>query len=71
MREPVLELVFEPVVRCLADADDGGAGFCQRTGELALVGREERLDKDHVHEADAIQRDGRRLRCLIARVKHN
>ncbi len=47
--EPALDVVTEPVLGSLADADDGGADVVQGPHELLLVVREARLEEDHVH----------------------
>ena len=48
--EPPGDVAVEPVLRSLADADDGGPDVVEGAGELLLVVREARLDQHHVHD---------------------
>ena len=52
--QPVADLVVEPVLRSLADADHRGADLMQRAHELALVVGEARFEEDHVHVGDPL-----------------
>ena len=48
--EPPGDVAVEPVLRSLADADDGGPDVVEGARELLLVVREARLDQHHVHD---------------------
>src|SRR5262249_37932483 len=47
--QPALQLAVQRIGGGLADAVHGRTGLRQRPGEMALIGREERLDEDHGH----------------------
>ena len=48
--EPALDIVAEPVLGSLADADDRGTDIVEGARELLLVVGEAGLDQHHVHD---------------------
>ena len=61
VRQPALDVVVEPVLGSLADADHRRPRLGEGAGELLLVVGEARLEEDHVHVGNDVM--ARLLRC--------